>query len=179
MKVFKESQRFSQWWLLLIEVVVLGMVFFSFYEAYQQFSSGGSNESLISSTISVIIAVLAISFIHSIKLSTRIDEKGISYQFFPVHLKPKVVLWEELSQCTIRKYSAITEYGGWGIRGISRRSVFGVGSRGRAYNIKGNMGIQLEFNDGGKLLIGTQNSDTAGLTIKNYIHKVGAAHTTG
>ena len=41
-----------------------------------------------------------------------------------------------------------------------------------AYNVKGDMGIQLMFKDEGKLLIGTQHPEKAEMVIKNYIHKM-------
>jgi hypothetical protein len=39
------------------------------------------------------------------------------------------------------------EYGGWGIK---------YGKMGKAYNVSGNRGVQLEFTDGKRLLIGSQ-----------------------
>jgi hypothetical protein len=51
----------------------------------------------------------------------------------------------------IRKYNPIKDYGGWGIRWGSFR-------KGNAYNMSGNMGLQLVFKDGKKLLFGTQRS---------------------
>jgi len=50
----------------------------------------------------------------------------------------------------VRKYSAVSEYGGWGIKGTSNN---------RALNISGNMGIQLETKEGKKILIGTHDSE--------------------
>ena len=40
------------------------------------------------------------------------------------------------------------QYGGWGIRGFKSN---------RAYNVSGKIGLQLEFKNGDKLLVGTQN----------------------
>ena len=50
----------------------------------------------------------------------------------------------------VRKYSPIAEFGGWGYR-ISFNG-------GPAYNIAGNMGLQIVFVSGKKLLIGTQQA---------------------
>lgn len=41
------------------------------------------------------------------------------------------------------------------------------------------MGIQLEFKDGTRLLIGTQNSEKAKFTINNYIHKMNNNNSIG
>ena len=47
-----------------------------------------------------------------------------------------------------RSYNAITEYGGWGIR---------IGPAGRAFNVRGGQGVQLELRSGQRLLIGSQH----------------------
>lgn len=179
MKIFKETQRFNQWWFITIEIIVLLLVVFDFFKEFNQIKMGNSNKSITILAVSVIFVVLTIVFIHSLKLKTRIDEKGVSYQFFPVHLKTRIILWTDLSKCYVRKYSPIAEYGGWGIRGLSKKGLLGFRGKGKAYNIRGNMGIQLEFRDGTRLLIGTQNSEKVRLTINNYIHKMNSNNSIG
>ena len=51
----------------------------------------------------------------------------------------------------MRQYSAIGEFGGWGIK-------YGLGGAGKVYNVSGNKGLQLVYKDGSKLLIGSQRS---------------------
>jgi len=172
MKVFNESQRFNQWWLIFIEVIILLLVVFELVKEYQQIKNGTTSKSLIVLVLSFVIVLLVFLFIHFIKLNTKIDEKGISYQFFPLHLKYKIIPWADLSKCYVRKYAPITEYGGWGIRGFGFKGLLGFRGRGKAYNIKGDMGIQLEFVDGARLLIGTQNPEKVKLTINSYNHKM-------
>ncbi len=116
MKIFKETQRFNQWWLITIEIIVLLLVVYDFFKEFKQINTAYGNKSIAILVVSVIFVVLIIFFIHSLKLKTRIDEKGVSYQFFPVHLKTRIILWTDLSKCYVRKYSPIVEYGGWGIR---------------------------------------------------------------
>jgi hypothetical protein len=82
------------------------------------------------------------------KLKTTITKEHIQVQFFPFHLKPRNYLWSDIKQASVRKYRPIMEYGGWGIRGFKSN---------RAYNISGKIGLQLEFKNGDKLLVGTQN----------------------
>lgn len=48
----------------------------------------------------------------------------------------------------IRKYNAIRDYGGWGVKRKLRW--------GRAYNVSGNIGLQIYLNNGKKVLFGTQ-----------------------
>lgn len=92
-------------------------------------------------------------------LNTEIHEHGIHYQFKPFHRQPKRVYWDDLEKVYVRRYRPLTEYGGWGYR---------VGVSGGAYNVKGNQGIQLQFKNGRKLLIGTQKPMEAKTIIDKY-----------
>ena len=68
-----------------------------------------------------------------------------------------------MEQCYVRKYSPLREYGGWGVRGS-----FG---KNKAYNVKGNQGIQIELKKGGKVLVGTQRKTEAQQVIDRYFKK--------
>lgn len=143
--LFQETQRFTQWWLWLLLVVVSISIFRPISEAIsnnQQLDSG--------QWVGVIILVIVILFILINRLETRIDEKGIYVKFFPAVPKFKFYTWEEISTTVVRKYSPLMEYGGWGLR---------LGRNGKAYNVKGNKGLQIKFKDGNALLIGTQKSE--------------------
>jgi len=172
MKVFTETQRFNQWWLIILVVVVSAILIYSFVIEYQDAGDNFNNERFISMTISGSLFLIVFLIIFSLRLKIKIDENGISYQFSPIHLKPRIIEWSELSKCYVRKYSPISEYGGWGIRGVQRKGFWDFRKRGMAYNVKGDMGIQLMFKDEGKLLIGTQHPEKAEMVIKNYIHKM-------
>lgn len=105
--------------------------------------------------ISVIAILPVITFFFSIiRLETIIDASGISVRMFP--FQPRFILheWKDIKRCYTRTYHPIAEYGGWGYR----INFFG---KGRALNTHGNKGIQIEFKDGKKLLIGTQKPEIA------------------
>lgn len=123
----------------------------------------------------IAVTILAYSLIFALKLITRIDEKGITYQFSPIHFKTKIIPWRNISKCYIREYSPILEYGGWGFRGFFRSKLLRMGEKGKAYNVRGRYGIQLELIDSGKILIGTQKTEQAKEVVKNYSFKVGNA----
>ena len=48
----------------------------------------------------------------------------------------------DVAYAEARTYAPLREYGGWGIRGLSRK---------RAYNVSGNRGVELSLVDGRKL----------------------------
>lgn len=108
-----------------------------------------SDSQLITATFFTIILTLLFT---SIRLETIIKNDGIYVRFFPLHLKFKHYSWERLTKSYIRQYSAISEYGGWGLR-------IGIFGKGNAYNVSGDDGLQLEFIDNKKLLIGTNKPD--------------------
>ena len=171
MKIFKENQRFDQWWLIALFVIVylkFGYDLLLVYRGKTELNTDTSIMLIFASTVLVLATIL----IFSLRLKTRIDEKGISYQLSPFHLEAKNIPWESLEDCSVRKYSPILEYGGWGLRGTIRLKMFGIGKNGRAYNIKGNAGIQMELKDGTKILIGTQKIEQAKEVIKNYAYKL-------
>lgn len=143
--VFYEKQRFRQWWLWLIIIIVIGFIIYNYIENRQYFSMG---EIIGSFAVSILIFILF--FI--IKFETKIDELGIRVRLFPFHLQFKYFPWKTIQKAYIREYSPIGEYGGWGLR-------MGLFGKGKAYNISGNFGLQIVFKDGRKLLIGTQKSE--------------------
>lgn len=146
--LFSETQRFRQWWLWIL---LLGSNVFTFYGIYKQVINGhvfgekpaSNTELLIIAFITLLVTILFLA----IRLDIQIKRDGVYVKFFPLHLKFRHYSWTQLSKCYVRKYSPMAEYGGWGLR-------FGFG--GKAYNISGNQGLQLEFTNNKKLLIGTQ-----------------------
>lgn len=143
--VFYEKQRFRQWWLWLIIIFLLGFTIYNFIDNNEYFSPG---ELITSFAVTTIIFILFLI----IKLETKIDELGIRVRLFPFHLQFKYFPWKTIQKAYIREYSPIGEYGGWGFR-------IGLLGKGKAYNISGNIGLQLVFKDNKRLLIGTQKSE--------------------
>ena len=94
-----------------------------------------------------IVMVLVVSLTN---LVTEISSEGISYRMWPFHRTPRLIKWDEVQDCEIRKYRPIREYGGWGVR---------IGAKGKAYNVKGNMGLQLILDNDKGILIGTQKPE--------------------
>ncbi|MBJ2175825.1 hypothetical protein JBL43_16340 [Aureibaculum sp. A20] len=76
------------------------------------------------------------------------------------------MVWNDISKVYVRKYNAITEYGGWGFRGY----IFKTG--GKAFNVMGNKGIQIVLKNGKKMLIGTQKEVEAERILNVYKSKI-------
>lgn len=165
MKVFIEQQKFTQPLVIIILSIVLIIAGYSTFKEWEQITTGSLSDKL--SALSGLIIVLLVIFLFTIlKLKTRIDEKGIHYQFFPFHLKARLIPWKEIRKCYIRKYNALTEYRGWGIK------VNMTWQNGKAYTTKGNQGLQLKLKNGKKILFGTQKKDELQRTLNTYQSKI-------
>jgi hypothetical protein len=149
---FREVQRFRQWWLwAIIGLAVLIPAGILVYQLTGNSSVRYEPPGNAGGFIGITLIVLVILLFLSIRLETIVDNAGITYRFFPVHLKQRHIPWPEVAAAYVRKYRPIGEYGGWGIR-------YGFGS-GTALNISGNRGLQIVFKDGKKMLFGTRKPE--------------------
>ena len=136
-KSFIEIQKIRQIWVVILMLLVNALAIYHFafdLTAFVEFAP-------------ILIVLFVDLLLVFFQLKTKINEKGIYYQLFPFQLKEKKIYWNEIAEVNIRKYSPIWEYGGWGYRYSFKN--------GKAYNISGNMGLQLVFKNGKKILIGT------------------------
>jgi hypothetical protein len=97
------------------------------------------------------------------ELRVHVRDDGLYLRLFPLTRQHRFA-WETLAHCEARTYRPILEYGGWGVRG---------GRGGRAYNVSGNRGVQLELRDGRRLLIGSRRANE----LAAAIHARGVAHS--
>jgi hypothetical protein len=149
--IFKEVQKFRQWWLWLILLFTIGLFGYGMIKQLVFGQPWGNNP--MSDTILLIVGsfVVALGLLfYAAKLVTEVRSDGLYIRFFPLHFSFHRIPLEKLKRYEVRTYSPITECGGWGIR--SYRS-------GKAYNVSGNRGVVLEFIDGRPILIGSQRPE--------------------
>jgi hypothetical protein len=106
--------------------------------------------------------MLLLSMIFVLKLHTKISSQGIIAKFLPFPFFTRKFNWDEIEEIYVRKYSAITEYGGWGVRGLFPA---------KAYNISGKYGIQIVTKNGLRFLIGTQKPQEVKNVLNRFQHK--------
>jgi hypothetical protein len=160
--IFSESQKFKQWWLWLI---LLGLNVLFIFGYLQQVLTGKqfgdrpmSNNGLLAITVLTVMLSLLFYFL---RLDTQIKKDGVYVRFSPFQRRFKYYNWNQIKRSYVRKYNPITEYGGWGLRA-------GIFGSGKAFNISGNQGLQLEFFNDKKLLIGTKKPDELAKAIRFY-----------
>jgi len=155
--LFKETQQFRQWWLIILVLAVTVVVIYSFYDLWEresrQIPGGEIDATAVASYmfLCLILGLILWEFLVA-KLEVSIDKKGIHYRFFPFpsSFREKVISKAEIQRYEIRKYNALRDYGGWGVRrGYGRKW-------GPGYIVSGNIGLQLYLTNGKKVLFGTQ-----------------------
>lgn len=161
--LFRETQYFRQPWIWLI---VLGIFALFAYLIVQQLILGkpvGNNPASDTELIILVVIFglgLPLLFFMT-KLVVEVRDDGLYIRFFPFHFSFRKIPLEDLKTCEARTYSPLKEYGGWGIR---------YGPKGKAYNVSGNRGVQLEPANGKRILIGSQKpeelAEAIGLVLK-------------
>lgn len=150
---FIEIQQFRQSWLLaLVLVPCISALIYIGFKVFRNWPMSGTNM-LIYGAIILALALVPI-FMLAMKMVTEVKNDAIHIRFFP--FKKEAIPFSEIAKCDARQYSPIKEYGGWGIR---------YGTKGMAYNVSGDRGVQLELTNGKRLLIGSQRSEELGKII--------------
>tara|TARA_B100000029_G_scaffold425274_1_gene433544 strand:- start:715 stop:1194 length:480 start_codon:yes stop_codon:yes gene_type:complete len=148
---YYEIQQFRQIWVWLILLLVEFALLFTILSG------------MINLLVSIIIISIGFGFIwllYRMKLITIINEDGINIIFAP--FTNFIIPFNKIKKYQIRQYRPIIEYGGWGIR---------YSKYGKAYNVSGKIGLQIELSNGKRLLIGTQNPDALLQTLNEIINK--------
>ena len=139
--IFKEVQRFRQPWVWVILLSITGLMLYFLIKQLALGEPVGNNPAADWLLIFLAI-VFGLGFpilFYFLNLTVEVRTDGLYYRYFPFHLSFKKITYDSMSKCEARSYSALKEYGGWGIR---------YGRHGKAYNVSGNQGVQLEFVNG-------------------------------
>ena len=159
---FRETQHFRQKWIVAI---IAGITVLMWYSAVEQIllkRPFGNNPApdIVLIVFWILFGVGFPLFFLKLRLLTEVREDGIYIKFVPINRRFIRIGFDEIDTYEIRKYRPIVEYGGWGVK---------YGSGGKAYNVSGNMGLQLKLKNGKKVLIGTQRPEEFKLAVESKI----------
>jgi hypothetical protein len=152
-KSFIEIQKIRQIWVIFLMLSVNALAIYYLVLDSKEVIA-------FAPILTIVIIDLLLIFI---QLKTKINDKGIYYQLFPFHLKEKNIYWDEIAEVNIRKYSPILEFGGWGYQYSFKY--------GKAFNIYGNMGLQIVLKNGNKILIGTHKTEELATYLEGNLPK--------
>lgn len=141
---FKEEQRFTQWWLWLLLILINFIPIWGIIQQVILERPFGNNPMPdIGLYIFLIITIVFPLLFFWIHLKIKIDRDGIKFQFVP--LSKKEFLWNDVASAEVIDYGFV---GGWGIRMATKY--------GTVYNVRGDKGLYLILKSGKKIVIGTQ-----------------------
>jgi len=156
---FSETQRFTHIWIWVLVLVVAAIGWLAFIDQIVRGHSFGTNPApdAVLWVIFVLFGLALPVFFWSLKLVTVLCDDHVYLRYFPIYRR--CILYKDISSVCARRYRPIAEYGGWGIRWSP--------ANGMAYNVSGNMGVQLELTNGKRLLIGSQRAAELEWAIKS------------
>lgn len=169
--LFKEEQRFSQWWIWLLLSASFGVAT-AFLLLLLHESERNSEDYLILLVVLIVAAIVVLVLFVRMRLVIEIRDAGVRFKYPPLINKWREIGKNEIERFEVRKYKPIVEYGGWGIK-------TGRLKRGKAYSVSGNIGLQLYLKNGKKLLLGTQKKQAIKSTMNKllvdaqFVHKGG------
>ena len=157
--LFHEVQHFRQLWLWAL---VLAIAALSIWGAVQQLLLGTpfGNNPAPDSIMILLVIIFGVVFplvFYFINLTTEVHQDGLYYRFFPFHLRFRCIALEDMAEHEVRKYSAMRDYGGWGIR---------YGKMGKIYNVSGNRGVLVRLASGDNIMFGSQRPEDFATAIK-------------
>lgn len=156
--LFREEQRFGQWWFWTIVLIAIAPAWYIWwrYLLAQPEDTPAVVVWLVWLGVGVVLPVL----FASMRLITVVRHDGVYLRFVPFHWRWVKIEPERIKGVRARRYNALLEYGGWGIR---------YGARGKAYNVSGNWGVELDFGEGRTLLIGSQKAEELEKVIRQIL----------
>lgn len=156
--LFSERQYFRQWWLWVLLLTPAGLILYGLYAQLVKgipFGNNPTSDEMLMALAAFMLLMLVVFYFMG--LQVEITRAGIRYRFFPF-FGSRFIAWEEIAEAEVRQYKPIMEYGGWGLR---------YGSAGTAYNVSGNMGLQLVLHKKNKrILLGTQEPEELRLALQ-------------
>jgi hypothetical protein len=166
---FREVQQFRQtWvWVLVLPISLFLIVLFGYGMIKQLIFGHPWGSKPLSNTALAIMGPVWILFgiglaylFYCMKLVTEVRSDALYIRFFP--LTHQRITFEDITRYEVRTYNPMREFGGWGIR--YRRG-------GKAYNVSGNRGLQLELANGKRLLIGSQRPEELAQAIEATMNR--------
>ncbi|MBN1631521.1 MAG: hypothetical protein JW990_17310 [Thermoleophilia bacterium] len=149
--LFRETQGFKQWIFMVPIIVVAAIVWWQFVQ--QVILSKPQGEEPIPDWLAWVLTILfgiGLPILASrMRLVTEVRPGRVTLRLAP--FQSRTIVAEEVLKAVVRQYSALKEYGGWGVK-TNRWN-------GRAYVAHGDKGVQLVLATKELVLIGSQRPE--------------------
>lgn len=149
--LYREEQQFRQWWVWLILVGSTGLVWWGFYEQILRGRPWGNNPGpdWLVWLMALLFGIGFPLWFWRMKLVVEVTADELRIRLRP--FTNRAIPLADITTAAARTYRPLREFGGWGVRGLSRDN--------RAYNVSGNQGVQLTLRDGRRVLLGSRQPE--------------------
>lgn len=154
--IFREEQRFRQWWVWLAVYGVAALQWWGFVQQIVLGRPWGDNPgpNWMVWLFWLLFGIGLPVFFHILKLTVEVTPEQVYVDFRP--LTKRIIPLADVDRVEACTYKAIRQYGGYGVRGARRNM---------AYNVSGNQGVALTLHDGPRVMIGSQRAAELALAI--------------
>ncbi len=167
--VFREEQKMLQSRILrpvIVLVVVLG--WWGFIQQIVLGKPWGNNPGP-DWVLWVMLPVFGIGFplfFMSLRLVVEVRSDHLDIRFTP--LAHRKIHFTEIDRAEPRTYRPLQEYGGWGIKGWSRRKI--------AFSVSGNEGVDVHLRDGNSVMIGSRDPKKLARELEKAMKRAPSRH---
>lgn len=151
--LYREVQRPRMWWAWLAIILPPALAWWAFVQQVVLGEPWG-DEPAPDAVVWALFLGLGLAwpalFLFWLRLITEVTAEEVRVRLVPFHFGWVRFPVGEIASAEARRYRAVREYLGWGIR---------WGPSGRAYNLNGNEGVQLVLNSGRRVLIGSERAE--------------------
>lgn len=156
--IFKEVQRFTQWWLKLIIISANGVIIFISISSFvkqiinkERFGDYPMSDQglMIFTFITLLSSMILVWGFFTARLEVVINKNGIRYKFYPIHWDWRTITKNEIINYKVTTFNRVLEYGGFGFRRTFRN--------GLGIIMKGDWGLKIFYGRSNKkIMLGTQ-----------------------
>jgi hypothetical protein len=149
---FREVQYMRRPWLWALVLVGTGLALYAIVQLLllEEPFTGNTAANVSSLMVGLVVGVAFPALMFVTHLITEVRSDALYYRYVPFHFTWQKIPLDRIKGHQATVYNPIRDYGGWGIR---------YWFKGKAYNVSGNRGVQLELTSGDRVLIGSQKPD--------------------
>ncbi len=141
----QQNRLFQPWfWVTFIPVILLALI---------RLTRPGE-QSIGNMVLVAALVLLPLAFLLLLRFRLSVDKEKISYQYFPIQLAPRNLLWSEVESAQLVFFDPVKHYWGYGYRKSSKY--------GQVYNTRGNIGLLLKTKD--NKMLNLEITDQAGFS---------------
>ncbi len=161
--IYEERQTFSIPWvkfLLIIPAIVVWYIFIQQILLGKPMGKNPAPDWLVILLTLLLGVVLPLLFART-ELILQVRPDGFYYRFFPFQRRFRCLLWHEIALYEKITFSAVKDFGGYGIRSHKGETV---------YVIQGNQGIRFYHSKGKKIVFSSARIDELIQAINSVYH---------